>query len=176
MGIARGRIPPPTLSNGTQPAPCCLPESAGFAPDPPLLPLPQLSRPPGAKSWLLESMDPGCRGRDRVSSEPHAKAGSGPGSQLSCPHCTPSLTLVIFVSRLVSMGRLPLLMGTVFQPSSATRLPRPPGHKRDRHKVQPGHKQCPVGATHPWQPQVLPSPGTHCWRMARGVLSSCLLT
>lgn len=63
------------------------------------------------------------------------KAGSGPGSRLSCPHCTPSLTLVIFVSLLVSMGRLPLLMGTVFQPSSATRLPRPPGHKGDRHKA-----------------------------------------
>jgi len=66
--------PPPTLPNSTQPAPRCLPESAGFAPDPPLLPLPQLSRPPGAKSWLLESMDPGCRRRDRVSSEPHTRA------------------------------------------------------------------------------------------------------
>lgn len=49
-GTARGRVP----------APRRLPESAGFAPDPPLLPLPQLSLPPGAKSWLLESIDPGC--------------------------------------------------------------------------------------------------------------------
>lgn len=88
-------------------------------------------------------------GGERVSSEPHTKVGSGPGSRLSCPHCTPSLTLVIFVSRLVSMGRLPLLMGTVFQPSSATRLPRPPGHKGDRHKAQPGLERCPAGATHP---------------------------
>lgn len=64
---------------------------------------------------------------------PRQDLGQAVGS--SCPHCTPSLTLVIFVSLLVSMGRLPLLMGTVFQPSSATRLPRPPGHKGDRHKA-----------------------------------------
>lgn len=63
------------------------------------------------------------------------------------PHCTPSLTLVIFVNRLVSMGRLPLLMGTVFQPSSATRLLRPE-HKRDSHIVQTSLEQSPAGATH----------------------------
>lgn len=61
---------------------------------------------------------------------------------------SPSLTLVILVIRLVSMGRLPLLMGTVFQPSSATRLLRP-GHKRDSHKVQTSLEQSPAGATHP---------------------------
>lgn len=47
------------LNGTTELAPHHLPESAGFAPDPPLLPLPQLSRPPGAKSWLLESINPG---------------------------------------------------------------------------------------------------------------------
>lgn len=36
-----------------------IPASEGLAPEPPLLPLPQLNRPPGAKSWLLESMEPG---------------------------------------------------------------------------------------------------------------------
>lgn len=116
-GTARGRVPAPRL----------LPESAGLAPDPPLLPLPQLSLPPGAKSWLLESIDPGCgqkEGHERVGCEPTPVPRGGrirPGSA--------ALTLVIFVSRLVSMGRLPLLMGTVFQPSSATRLLRPPGHR-----------------------------------------------
>lgn len=47
------------LNGTTKLAPHRLPESAGFAPDPPLLPLPQLRRPPGAKSWLLESINPG---------------------------------------------------------------------------------------------------------------------
>lgn len=112
-------------------------------------------------------------GETRVSSELHSKAGSQPGSWLSCPRYTASPTLVIFVSRLVSMGRLPLLMGTVFQPSSATRLPRPPGHKGDRHKAQSDLEQCPAGTTHPWEPWASPSPGTHCWRMAQGGLSSC---
>lgn len=43
-------------------APMASPGSAGLAPIPPLLPLPQLSRPPGAKSWLLVSIDPGYMG------------------------------------------------------------------------------------------------------------------
>lgn len=74
LGVKRGESQssaPPQYRNHlgkgprSHPAPCCPPESAGFAPEPPLLPLPQLSRPPGAKSWLLESMDPGCRQRDK---------------------------------------------------------------------------------------------------------------
>lgn len=77
-----------TATGGRVPAPHLLPESAGLAPDPPLLPLPQLSLPPGAKSWLLESIEPGCgqkEGQKRVGCEPSTVPRGGAGSSLNQP-------------------------------------------------------------------------------------------